>query len=209
MTAEEADPDIKNILNGLNASAGVFAKARGLDESLAGMDIINDVVAGINLLRQAKSEYPEIKSGNGKSRIANQLKQAMSQGDIFGKTNKPEVEQIALMLAENIRSGKRIGEFIGNIGTMLKEYITDLPQMDLFGNKQEVTSADLIERSKKMAGGKNMKTNKETSLKSPRKLTQEESRAVTQMILKKAMEQANKADTPGEPPMRWVDLKEE
>jgi len=148
LTAEEADPDIKNILNGLNAAAGSFAKARGLDENLAGIDVVDVLVSGIEFLRTARAENPEINSSNGKSKILNQVNQSLSQGDIFGSQINQSVQDIAVVLATNIKSGKRIGEFIDNIGVRLKTYIADLSQQEMFGTKESISTSHLILYSK-------------------------------------------------------------
>ena len=149
MAAEETNPDMKNILNGLGAAAGSFLKARGMNNDfVVSQGIVGHIVEGIEFLRRATKEYSEIKANHGKSAIQIQLKQALSQGDIFGTEVSPEVEQIATILADNIRSGKRIGEFLYNIGVALKAYISDLSQMEMFGTKQEITSLHLITMSK-------------------------------------------------------------
>ncbi|MDD4274781.1 MAG: hypothetical protein PHG14_13785 [Desulfobacter postgatei] len=154
LSAEEANPDIKNILNGLAGGASNFVKARGLDERLADTGIVEDIVGGIELLRRAKREYPDIKAGNGKTTLQAQLRQTIDQGDLFGPGPSEEVTAIAQFLADNIRSGKRIGEFFDSIGTRLRAYIADLSQAEMFGTKKELTSDDLINKSKEFLNDK-------------------------------------------------------
>lgn len=154
LSAEEANPDIKNILNGLVGGASNFVKARGLDDRLADTGIIEDIVGGIELLRRAKREYPDVKAGNGKTTLQAQLRQTIDQGDLFGDGPSEEVKLIANFLADNIRSGKRIGEFFDSIGTRLRAYISDLSQSELFGTKKKLTSYDLINQSKEFLNDK-------------------------------------------------------
>ena len=152
--AEEANPDIKNILNGLTMGVTNFVKVHGLDENLAGTGIVEDIVGGIELLRRAQREYPDIKAGNGRTALQARLRQAIDQGDLFGSGPNEDVKDIAKFLADNIRSGKRIGEFFDSMGARLRAYITDLAQAEMFGTKKELKSSDLINLSKEFLNEK-------------------------------------------------------
>ena len=154
LSAEEANPDIKNILNGLTKGAPNFVKARGLDDNLAGTGIVEDIVGGIELLRRAQREYPDIKAGNGRTALQAKLRQTIDQGDLFGSDPSEEVKIIAQLLADNIRSGKRIGEFFDSMGVRLRAYIADLSQAEMFGTTNELTSKDLIETTKEFLNDK-------------------------------------------------------
>lgn len=147
LSAEEADPDIKNILNGLTAGASEFAKAKGLDNKLAELRIIKHLVDGVMYLRQAQKEYPNLKAGKKRTKAQAQVSQALAQQDVFGKKLSNEAEWIAITLAINIRSGKRIGEFVSTIGSLLRESISDLNQMEIFGKKEKASSALLINKA--------------------------------------------------------------
>ncbi|MBT3484104.1 MAG: hypothetical protein HOG03_11640 [Desulfobacula sp.] len=149
MAAEEADPDIKNILNGMTAAATEFAKAKGLDEEIADQVIIDDLIKGILYLRQAQKEYPNLKSSKGGTKAQAQLSQALAQQDMFNSEISEDVKQISSFLAENIRSGKRIGEFISALGNYLRKGISDLKQMDIFEKKEGLSSSILISKALK------------------------------------------------------------
>jgi len=144
MATEDANPDIKNILNGMTAGAVDFAKARGLNGKVAD-PIIKDIVDGVLYLRQAQKEYPDLKAGKNATRAQTQLAQALAQQDMFNAKVPKEVEQVASFLADNIRSGKRIGEFLSSVGHYLKKGIADLKQMDAFGTKDTLNSRSLID----------------------------------------------------------------
>ena len=149
MAAEEADPDIKNILNGMTAAATEFAKAKGLDEEIADQVIIDDLIKGILYLRQAQKEYPNLKSSTGGTKAQAQLSQALAQQDMFNSEISEDVKQISSFLAENIRSGKRIGEFISALGYYLRKGISDLKQMDIFEKREGLSSSILISKALK------------------------------------------------------------
>jgi len=67
---------------------------------------------------------------------------------------------IALILAENIRSGKRIGEVMEYMAEQLKEYIADQNQMDIFGDKKTLSADDLISSAKRFYRGINIQINR-------------------------------------------------
>jgi len=203
LTAEEADPDIKNILNGLNAASGSFAKAKSMDENLAGIPIVNELVDGIGILRRAQREYPEIKSSDGKSKLLNQLKQTLNQQDVFGDPYSENAKTIALILAENIRSGKRIGEVMEYMAEQLKEYIADQNQMDIFGDKKTLSADDLISSAKDFIGDKY--SDKQINIFESSSLDNKE-QIISDAILVNAFLFANKCTTQ-EPEMEWPILE--
>lgn len=148
LTAEEADPDIKNILNGLNTASVEFAKARGLDEQITS-EVVQDLIDGILFLKKAQKEYPKLKSAKGGTKAQAQVNQKIAQQDVFGEKETEESQHIAQILSMNIRSGKRIGEFISHMGSLLRESIVDLNQIQMFDNIEEITSPALIDKALK------------------------------------------------------------
>lgn len=149
LAAEEADVDIRNVLSGLTAAAGGFAKARGMDENLGDVPVVKDIVDGINAIRKARGEFPDIPSEKGRTKASVQLDASLSQLSMFDDGISDSAKDIARIIADNIRSGKRIGEYLDSIGSRLRAYIGDLKQGSLFGDKEALDVNDLINAAKK------------------------------------------------------------
>lgn len=109
MTADQAKPEIANIVNALNSAAPDFMRAKEQDRigaELAGEQVtdslelslnqeaVNAIIGATNVLRQAKD------AGMG-------LDEFLRQGDMFGGTD-PAIAAMAVFISANNRSAKRM-----------------------------------------------------------------------------------------------------
>ena len=129
LMAEEADPDIKNILNALNQAAPAFARARAVQKDLGDLDIITDIVSAIDVVRQAKERGTSIK-------------QLVDQAGLFGGVD-PVVGSIAEFLESSARSSKRMGIGFSAMGKFLENELNNLSQDSLF-DMAPATKADIV-----------------------------------------------------------------
>jgi len=143
LAAEEANPDSRNIINGLQLAAKDFAKAQGINAKITNETAVEPLLKGIKLLKRAQNEYPDIKSTKNKNKTENQLKNLLNQEEMFEEKIGAEAEQIALFIAKNIRSGKRIGEFFKAIGSNIKEALQDKNQGSMFNDKEEINKQNI------------------------------------------------------------------
>ncbi|RUT30914.1 hypothetical protein WG29040_23540 [Pseudomonas sp. PAMC 29040] len=110
MTADQAKPEIANIVSALNSAAPDFMRAKEQDriggeqvgeqvtdavELSLNQEAVNAIIGATNVLRQAKE------AGMG-------LDEFLRQGDMFGGTD-PAVAAMALFISANNRSAKRMG----------------------------------------------------------------------------------------------------
>ncbi len=149
LVAEEPDPEIRNILNALNSSAGQFVEMQYLngvvhksvsdglvggiesqDESLADK-ALNSLVSATELVRQAKDSGQDI----------NEL---IAQSGLFGD-NDPEVEALARFISANNRSAKRMAEAFKELATVINEQLRKDGSAigDMFGGG-EVTLIEVL-----------------------------------------------------------------
>ena len=129
LMAEEADPDIKNILSALNKAAPAFARARSGVEDLGDLDIINDIVGAIDLIRKAKAERTSVK-------------QIMDQGGLFGDVD-PVIGAIAEFIESGARSPKRLGVGFTEMANFLESELSNLDQGALF-DMTPATKSDIV-----------------------------------------------------------------
>lgn len=110
MTADQARPEIANIVSALNSAAPDFMRAKEQDrigaeqageqvtdslELSLNQEAVNAIIGATNVLRQAKE------AGMG-------LDEFLRQGDMFGGTD-PAVAAMAVFISANNRSSKRMG----------------------------------------------------------------------------------------------------
>lgn len=109
MTADQAKPEIANIVSALNSAAPDFMRAKDQDrvgaeqageqvtdsvELSLNQEAVNAIIGATNVLRQAKE------AGMG-------LDEFLRQGDMFGGTD-PSVAAMAVFISANNRSAKRM-----------------------------------------------------------------------------------------------------
>lgn len=134
LTAEEADPDIKNILSALNKAAPAFARARAVQSELGDLDIITDIVSAIDVIRQAKAQGTSVK-------------QLTDQAGLFGDVD-PAIGKIAEFLESSARSSRRMGIGFRAMGEFLERELTSLSQDSLF-EMSPATKSDIIDAANK------------------------------------------------------------
>lgn len=105
--AESANPEVRNLLNGLMNNAGKVATLRGIDAE-----------SGARLA----SVYSEAANLIGKSRRDKQsIQELNSQGDMLGGGASQEAKELAAFIDNNMRSGKSIATILRNIANKLIE----------------------------------------------------------------------------------------
>lgn len=137
LTAEEADPDIKNVLNALNQAAPAFARARAVKKDLGDLDIVSDLVAAIDLLRQAKTKGSSISD-------------MVAQGGLFGGVDQV-AGQIATFIEGSMRSAKKMGTGFSAMANALESELQNQSQEGLF-DLAPITKSDLVEAANRTVG---------------------------------------------------------
>jgi hypothetical protein len=135
--AEEADPDIKNILNALSAAAPEFAKTKtlGIDDAI---NIVPYIVEAVELVQKAKLKGVPLET-------------YLKQPAMFSK-NSEGGARLAQYFAANMRSAKRIAEELVEIGRITNAELSRNQNTEMFPRKK-VTADDIIQASlKKMEG---------------------------------------------------------
>ncbi|WP_156915980.1 hypothetical protein [Desulfatirhabdium butyrativorans] len=127
LMAEDANPDIRNILKALTMSAPAFARVKAMagDEQI---DAINHIVGAVDLIRRAKREGENVET------ILNQL-------GLFGEEIPEETALVTRFLVKNARSAKRIAEALQTVAAKYRYWAENQSQPDLFGNLPEKPSA--------------------------------------------------------------------
>ena len=131
--SEEADPEMRNLLNALTVAAGEFARARALDPKMGGLDVTPYILDAVRIVRQSRRE--------GRS-----VREILDQTLMF-ETRPEQVKDIARVLDENIRSGKQMGVFMKEMGRAIRGALTGEKQASLFGVDEYPTVRGIIERS--------------------------------------------------------------
>lgn len=126
LAAEEADPDVRNVLAGLQSAAPTFARARGAD-GLGDLDTGRTLVDAVDKVRESR-------------RRGQDLGELLRQEDAFSASD-PDVANVAQMIDGNIRSGKRLGTYFREIGALTEKYRREGAD-SMFGDT--VTSSDII-----------------------------------------------------------------
>lgn len=132
LQAEEATPDIKNILNALNIAAGEFAKARAAGEGFNELDLTGDIVEAAKIIRRSRNEGVPVS-------------QIINQREMFSKRSV-ESEKIAQFFDENIRSGKKMGAALKKMAELIKNDLQNRSQLDIFGKKENITKIEALSR---------------------------------------------------------------
>jgi hypothetical protein len=153
LMAEAANPDMRNLLNGLQAGATEFAKAKSLNNEIA-TEAVDILTEGVNFIRQAQKQYADLKGGT----LA-QVEHAIAQKDLFEQDASQDVHIVALDLASNIRSGKRIGEYVKAFGHSLRQDLSDIDQQNLFDDKEPVTPSNVLAKAKRRIAHEQKKQN--------------------------------------------------
>ena len=130
LMAEEADPDIKNILRGLVTAAPAFAKARAAGD-LGALDVTPIIVEAAEQMRAIKAQ-------------GSTVDQWTRQQGLFGDTDPNVVRMIELMQA-NIRSAKKLGSIFSEMGRFIEQEVLASANQEMFGARP-ATIADVIDQ---------------------------------------------------------------
>ena len=127
---ESADPDLKSVMGALVRSSGSVASVRADmkdGNKPADADIAEDLLSGVELLSKIKAQ-------------GSSVEQYMAQDAMFGKEYTKEAAAITRYLSDNIRSQKRMAEYI-------KSYYDGIANEDhLTGSMFETAPASKKER---------------------------------------------------------------
>ncbi len=115
--AEEADPDVRNVLNALGRAAPAFARARSLGADKATMDAIGEAVEIVRIARRSGQAVDE----------------ALAQADAFTQPS-PAAALVADFLGRNVRSAKRMTEALRRTAEVLEQEARNQQSGSLFGD---------------------------------------------------------------------------
>lgn len=120
LQAEEADPDIKTILNALTRAAPAFARARSVEADLSDLNVIEPLTEAIEIVGRAK------RSGQGVDGL-------LSQGGLFEQPSQ-NAATLAKFLDLNKRSAKRMGFALKTLGEVIERELSGRKQGRLIGD---------------------------------------------------------------------------
>lgn len=143
MMAEEADPNIKNILNALTVAAGEFAKARAVDPDLMNVAVVDNIMAAVTIINRVRST-PDMN-----------VKTFFQQLGLFDEV-PIETQQITEFIDEHKRSSKRQGMFFKAVGRRLKNFIVQRQNQSLPGLKPpDINIKELVKDALEESNEKN------------------------------------------------------
>jgi hypothetical protein len=145
LTADVAKPEIANIVKALNHAAPEFIQAAAMDPDAAGaatgkltdavekslnQKAVDALLGASNVIRQAKDA--------GQS-----VEEFVGQSGLFGDID-PDVAAMAVFIAKNNRSAKRMGEAFKAMATFIKGEIQRRQTGDMFGDSEPVAFKDIV-----------------------------------------------------------------
>lgn len=134
LTADTTDPEIKNILNGLNGSASEFIKMRQSDKDSGrdtGDKATKTIIDAINIFKEVKEKGLTLE---------NYLKQI----DMFNQP-KDDVVNTAKLLDKYHRSGKKLGALFNGIASAVRRDNEKSRTGSMFGGNAPLKYKDILE----------------------------------------------------------------
>lgn len=134
LTADTTDPEIKNILNGLNGSASEFIKMRQSDKDSGrdtGDKATKTIIDAINMFKEVKEKGLTLE---------NYLKQI----DMFNQP-KDDVVNTAKLLDKYHRSGKKLGALFNGIASAVRRDNEKSRTGSMFGGNAPLKYKDVLE----------------------------------------------------------------
>lgn len=134
LTADTTDPEIKNILNGLNGSASEFIKMRQSDKDSGrdtGDKATKTIIDAINMFKEVKEKGLTLE---------NYLKQI----DMFNQP-KDDVVNTAKLLDKYHRSGKKLGALFNGIASAVRRDNEKSRTGSMFGGNAPLKYKDILE----------------------------------------------------------------
>ena len=133
LTADTTDPEIKNILNGLNGSASEFIKMRQSDKDSGrdtGDKATKTIIDAINMFKEVKEKGLTLE---------NYLKQI----DMFNQP-KDDVVNTAKLLDKYHRSGKKLGALFNGIASAVRRDNEKSRTGSMFGGNAPLKYGDIL-----------------------------------------------------------------
>ncbi|KDB52039.1 hypothetical protein X805_24090 [Sphaerotilus natans subsp. natans DSM 6575] len=145
LTADVAKPEIANIVRALNHAAPEFIQAAALDPAATGnatgkltdavqkslnQKAVDALLGASNVIRQAKDA--------GQS-----VEEFVSQSGLFGDID-PDVAAMAVFIAKNNRSAKRMGEAFKAMATFIRGELQRRQTADMFGDNEPLDFKDIV-----------------------------------------------------------------
>jgi hypothetical protein len=163
LMADDAKPEIKNIISALNAASPEFIKAKGINESAHSKTIaqltdsvevsldqeaVDTIINATNVIMDAKNKGLSIED-------------LLSQEDIFGSNITPEIAAMALFIRDNNKSSARLAMAFQEMASFIKSDLQSRQTSSLFGDDEPVTLVDVLRVANdklKQSYGDNVKT---------------------------------------------------
>ena len=133
LTADTTDPEIKNILNGLNGSASEFIKMRQSDKDSGrdtGDKTTKTIISAINMFKKAKEK--------GMS-----LERYLKQIDMFDKP-ADDIVNTAELISKYNRSGKKLSALFNGIASAVRRDNEDSRTGSMFGGNAPLKYGDIL-----------------------------------------------------------------
>ena len=133
LTADTTDPEIKNILNGLNGSASEFIKMRQSDKDSGrdtGDKATKTIINAINMFKKAKEK--------GMS-----LERYLKQIDMFDKP-ADDIVNTAELISKYNRSGKKLSALFNGIASAVRRDNEDSRTGSMFGGNEPLKYGDIL-----------------------------------------------------------------
>jgi hypothetical protein len=138
LMAEEANPDVRNVVSALVTAAPSFAKTKAAGSTV---NLTGPLVEGVDVLRKAKA-------------AGQAVEEYLRQQGLFGSTSA-EAGRFATFLDRNIRSGKRMSEALVAVADYAERAASGAKTQDIFGQPLPQTlDAALTAANQKLGGGK-------------------------------------------------------
>lgn len=133
---EAADPEVRNVFNGLAASLGILARAEGLcrdGQRDADLAIGEDIAATVGV-------FADIKKTPGMTVV-----KYLDQSQMFERTLNTFQERLLKIIDERSRSGKKIGQLLRDYASLVID--SPPPAQVSFMPGGKVTKAELLEQA--------------------------------------------------------------
>ena len=139
LTAEESDPEIKNLISALNIAAPEFARAKSAIMGIEGLDVTSHIVEAAGIIRTARNSGVK-------------LEEFLAQQNMFREYH-PNSINVARFFDTNKRSAKKMGEALSTMASAMSREIDRSRNQELF-KTEKPTSQSIIQGAINRVGGK-------------------------------------------------------
>lgn len=133
MQAEEANPDVRNVLHSLTVAARSFAQARSQNADMA-KQVIDEVIQATEIIKSAKDRNMKVQ-------------EYVKQTALFGE-DTDFAKGLAVTIADNNRSPKRLGLMLSHMADIVSQNAAHAASGDMFGDN-ELTTDRLVDETNK------------------------------------------------------------